>query len=71
MPRLAANNVTELELRRDSRRGHVLSRISKYWLRLFRMDSLEIVRTSYEWQINKLNVEGWEENIRGTGKEHV
>jgi hypothetical protein len=52
MPRSAANNVAELELGRDSRRGNVLSTIVKYWLRLLRMDSLEIVRACYDWQIN-------------------
>jgi hypothetical protein len=32
MPRSAANNVAELELGRDSRKGKVLSTIAKYWL---------------------------------------
>jgi hypothetical protein len=39
MPRSAADNMTELELRRDSRRGKVLSTIAKYWPRLLGMDS--------------------------------
>jgi hypothetical protein len=42
VPRSAANNVAELELGRDSRRGKVLSTIAKYWLRSSRMDSPEI-----------------------------
>jgi hypothetical protein len=45
VPRFAANNVTELELGRDSTRGTVLSTTAKRSLRLLRMDSLEIVRT--------------------------
>jgi hypothetical protein len=51
VPRSAANNMAELELGRDSRRGKVLSTIVKYWLCLLYMDSLEIVRACYEWQI--------------------
>jgi hypothetical protein len=54
-PKFAANNFAELELRRDNRRGEVLSRTAKYWLRMY---SLEIVRMCYERQINNLNVEG-------------
>jgi hypothetical protein len=41
-PRFAANSVAELELGRDNRRGKVLSTVAKYWLRLLRMDSLEV-----------------------------
>jgi hypothetical protein len=67
VPRFAANNVAELELCRDSTRGKVMSTISKYWLSLLHMDSLEIVRRCYEWQINNLTVECWEEQIRRTG----
>jgi hypothetical protein len=59
IPRSAANNVTELEFERDSRRGNVLSTIAKYWLCLLHMDSLEILSTCYEWQINNLKVYGW------------
>jgi hypothetical protein len=64
MPRSAANNVAELELGRDSRRGKVLSMIAKYWLRLLRMDSLEIVWACYERQINNLKVDGWVEELK-------
>jgi hypothetical protein len=59
MPRSVANNLAELELGRDSRRGKVLRTIVKYWLRLLRMDSLEIVRACYDWQINNLKADGW------------
>jgi hypothetical protein len=59
VPRFSAINVAELEIRRDSRRGKVLSMIAKYWLRLLCMDFLEIARTCYEWQINNLKVAGW------------
>jgi hypothetical protein len=50
MPRSAANNVAELELGRVSRRGKVLNRIVKYWLRLLGMDSSKLVKICYEWQ---------------------
>jgi hypothetical protein len=50
MLRFEANNVAKLELGRDSRKGKDLSTIVKYWLRLLRMDSLEIVRACYKWQ---------------------
>jgi hypothetical protein len=53
LQRSAVNNVAALELLRDSRRGKVVSTISKYWLRLLRMDSLEIVRACCEWQITQ------------------
>jgi hypothetical protein len=56
--------VAELELGRDSRRGKVLSTVAKYGLRLLRMDSLEIVRACYEWQINNLNVDGWAKKLK-------
>jgi hypothetical protein len=39
IPRSAANNMAELELGRDSRRGKVLSTIVKYWLHLLGIDS--------------------------------
>jgi hypothetical protein len=64
MPRSAANNVAELELERDSKRGKVLSMIAKYWLRLLRMDSLEVVRACYKWQINNLQVDGWATKLK-------
>jgi hypothetical protein len=64
VPRSAANNVAELELGKDSRRGIVLSTIAKYWLGLLRMDSLEIVRACYEWQINNLKVDGWAKKLK-------
>jgi hypothetical protein len=28
------------------------------------MDSLQIVRTCYEWQINNLNAEGWARKLK-------
>jgi hypothetical protein len=52
MPRSAANNAAELELGKVSRRGNVLNRITKYWLRLLDMDSSELVKMCYEWQMN-------------------
>jgi hypothetical protein len=48
IPRFAANNVAELELGWDSRRGRVLSTIEQYWLCLLHRDSLEIVKTCHE-----------------------
>jgi hypothetical protein len=48
VPRFAVNNLTELQLGRESTWGKVLSTIAKYWLRLSRMGSLEIIRTCYE-----------------------
>jgi hypothetical protein len=62
MPRFAANNVAELEMGPDGRRGNVLRTIAKYQLRLFLMDSMEIGIMYHEWQINNLNVEGWTKN---------
>jgi hypothetical protein len=64
MPRLAANNVAELELGRVSRRGKVLNRIAKYWLRLLGMDSSELVKMCYEWQMNNLKVDGWAKKLK-------
>jgi hypothetical protein len=55
---LAANSVAELELGRVSRRGVLLSTIVKYRLLLSRVNSEEIVRTCYEWQVNNLKAEG-------------
>jgi hypothetical protein len=43
--------------------------IAKYQLRLLGLNSLEIVRTCYEWQINILNVEGWAKKLKGEWKE--
>jgi hypothetical protein len=67
--------MAELELGRDSRRGKVLSTIAKYWLRLLRMDSLEIVRVCYERQINNLKVDGWakklNEELEKIGLAHI
>jgi hypothetical protein len=64
VPRYTANNVAELELWRDIRRGRVMNMIVKYWLRLLCMDSLEIVRSCYKWQINNLKVDGWENKLK-------
>jgi hypothetical protein len=64
VPRFEASNLAELELGRDSRRGNVLSSIEKYWLRLLRMNYLEIIRTCYEWQINNLKVNGWAKKLK-------
>jgi 1,2-phenylacetyl-CoA epoxidase catalytic subunit len=64
MPRSAANNVAELELGRGSRRGKVLNRIVKYWLRLLGMDSSELVKICYEWQMNNLKVDGWAKKLK-------
>jgi hypothetical protein len=55
MPRLTANNVAEIELGRVSRRGKVLSRITKFWLRLLRLDSSELIKLCYDWQMENLN----------------
>jgi hypothetical protein len=54
MPRSAANNAVELELGSVSRRGKVFNRITKDWLRLLGMDSSELVKMCYEWQMNNL-----------------
>jgi hypothetical protein len=48
VPRFAANNMAELELGRDSRRGKVLSMTAKYWLCLLHTDAFEIVKTCHE-----------------------
>jgi hypothetical protein len=63
MPRSAANIVAELELRRVSGRGKVLNRITKYWLCLLGMDSSELVKMCYEWQMNNLQVDGWAKKL--------
>jgi hypothetical protein len=64
MPRLAANNVAELEFGRVSRRGKVLIRITKYWLRLLGMDASELVKMCYEWQMNNLKLNGWAKKLK-------
>jgi hypothetical protein len=56
IPRFAEINVAELELEKDSTRGEVLSSIEEFWLHLLCTDSLEIVRTCYEWQIYNLKL---------------
>jgi hypothetical protein len=43
--RFAESIVTELKLRRESRKGKSLITIAKYWICSLRMDSLEIVGT--------------------------
>jgi hypothetical protein len=63
--RFSANNMAELELGRDSRRGKVLSMIAKYWLCLLHTDSLEIIKMYHEWQINNLKVEGSANKLKG------
>jgi hypothetical protein len=64
MPRLPANNVAELELGRVSRRGKVLNRNTKYWLRLLGMDSSEFVKMCYDWQMKNLKVDGWTKKLK-------
>jgi hypothetical protein len=64
VPRFAEISVGEPELERDSTRGKVLSMTVKFWLRLLCIDSLEIVRTCYEWQINNLKVEDWAKKLK-------
>jgi hypothetical protein len=64
MPRSAANNAAELELGRVSRRGKVLNKITKYWLRLLGMDSSELVKMCYEWEMNNLKVDGWAKKLK-------
>jgi hypothetical protein len=64
MPRSAANNVAELELGRVSRRGKVLSRITKFWLRLLGMESSELIKLCYEWQIKNLRVDSWMKKLK-------
>jgi hypothetical protein len=64
MPRSAANNVAELELGRVSRRGKVLNRITKFWLRLLGMDSLELIKLCYEWQMKNLKVDSWAKKLK-------
>jgi hypothetical protein len=64
MPRSAANNAAELELGRVSRSGKVLNRITKSWVRLLGMDSSELVKMCYEWQMKNLKVDGWAKKLK-------
>jgi hypothetical protein len=41
-----------------------MSRIEKCWSRILRMDSLEIVRSCYEWQINNPQVDGHAKKLK-------
>jgi hypothetical protein len=64
MPRSAANNAAELELGSVSRRGKVLNRITKFWLRLLGMDSLELIKLCYKWQMKILKVDSWAKKLK-------
>jgi hypothetical protein len=51
VPRFAANNMAELELEKNNRKGKFVSMIAKYWLRLLHLISVEILRMCHEWHI--------------------
>jgi 1,2-phenylacetyl-CoA epoxidase catalytic subunit len=46
------------------RRGKVLNRIMKYWLHLLGMDSSELVKMCYEWQLNSLKADDWAKKLK-------
>jgi hypothetical protein len=56
--------VAELELWRVSTRGKVLNRIVKFCLPLLGMDSSELVKICYEWQMNILKVDSWAKKLK-------
>jgi hypothetical protein len=62
IPRFTMNEVAELELGRDSRRGTELCLV-KYWLRILQMDKEELVRVCYEWQTNYLEFGSWAKKL--------
>jgi hypothetical protein len=62
--RSAVNGVAELELGRNSRRGKVLCTTVMYWIRITHMDTSDLIREYYKWQINNLKAEGWARKLK-------
>jgi hypothetical protein len=48
----------------DRRRGNVLSMVMKYWSHVLFRDSVEILGTCCEWQVNNLKIEGLAKKLK-------
>jgi hypothetical protein len=62
--RSAVNGAAELEFGRNDRRGEVLCAWVEYWIRIMHLDTQDLVRECYEWQIHNLNVESWARKLK-------